>query len=51
MKNYLVLVEAEDYISVDAESEEEAIELAIDQANGGLCDWTGSVMHTKDLDD
>lgn len=45
MKNYLVLVECEDYINVDAESEEEAIRMAEAEANSSLNhDWKATVM-------
>lgn len=47
MKNYLVLVEAEDYINVEAMSPEEAMSAAKDIANGGYTDWKTTVMHVE----
>lgn len=51
MKRYLIHVEAEDFISVDAETDQEAIEEAEDIASGGFAEWTGRVMSSEDLED
>ena len=52
MKSYLVLVEAEDYINVDAENDEEAIEKAIEIISGDFTsEWKGRVMHSEELED
>ncbi len=52
MKNYLVVVECEDYVNIDAETEEEAIEQAIEQARAtGLHEWTASVVHREEVKD
>lgn len=44
MKEYMVLVQAEDYISVEAETPEEAIDLAIGIAEGDNPDWRGTII-------
>lgn len=52
MKSYLILVQAEDYIEVDAESEDEAIEQALEIAtvHGADDGWTATVISKQEID-
>jgi len=50
MKDFLVHVEAEDYISVEAETEDEAIEKALDIASQNSMDFKADVMHAREID-
>lgn len=51
MKSYLILVEMEDFINVDAESEEDAIQRAIEISKSNLGDFSGTVMSSEDIDE
>lgn len=50
MKNYMVLVESEDYITVDADSEDDAERQAIDifVNNSPVHDCKATVLHVTD---
>ena len=47
MKEYTVLVQAQDCISVEAETPEEAMDLAIGIAEGENPDWRGTIINEK----
>lgn len=51
MKNYLVLVEAEDYINVDAENDEEAMEKAVDIFQQGSSDIKSTIVSSTEIED
>jgi hypothetical protein len=48
MKNYIVLVEAEDFVNVDADNDEEAVKKAIAIASSSCPDWKGTVMSSDE---
>jgi len=49
MKSYMILVEAEEFVGIEAESEEEAMELAIDQFTADKI--KASIVHTEDYEE
>jgi hypothetical protein len=50
MKRYMVLVECEDYIEVEADSAEEAQLLAVEEIdNRYKNNWRARVMHVEDI--
>jgi hypothetical protein len=52
MKNYSVLVETDDWITVDAEDEESAKDEAIRIAERDLThDWKATVMNEAEIDE
>lgn len=51
MKSYLILVEMEDFINVEAENDEDAIQQAIEISQANLGDFRGSVMSSEDIEE
>ena len=51
MKRYLVLVEAEDFIDVEAENDEDGIRQAIEKAMSDYnSTWKGTIMNSEELE-
>jgi hypothetical protein len=51
MKSYIVLVESEDYIDVEAETDEEAISKALRIVECQSPEWKGSVVSAEDTNE
>jgi hypothetical protein len=51
MADYLIEVETSDFINVDADTDEEAIQKAIAIAQHDMThEWKGNVMHRREYD-
>jgi len=50
MREYLVLVEAEDYINVEAENEEDAKKAAIAAAYHEAYNWKATVLDEQEIE-
>lgn len=51
MKDYLVFLEAEEYISVEAEDEEEAVQEAIDIVGNSIPAWKATIIDEEEIEE